>query len=206
MKSVVLLSGGIDSTVALAHVEDTAIMAIAFDYHQKHVRELNHAVRIADHYGIRLDIVGLDLAVRSGLIGHGDIPEEHADEPDNTFVPGRNLAMIAHGVAYAQSIGADAVVIGANADDRAGYPDCRPDFLTAIDHATRLGYGIGVHAPLLKMTKRQIVELGRELEAPLHLTWSCYRGEEHPCYRCGACQSRNDAMKQHVYDEIGCFE
>lgn len=194
MKSLVLLSGGIDSTTALAMVEDTAVMCLAFDYGQQHVRELNHAVRIAEHYGIRLDIIGLDLKVRSGLTGHGNIPDTHADNPDNTFVPGRNLAMIAHGVAYAQSHNLGAVVIGANADDRAGYPDCRPNFLTAIDNATREGYGIAIHAPLLRMNKKQIVQRGRDLNVPLHLTWSCYRGGEQPCDACGACQSRNEAL------------
>lgn len=193
MRSIVLLSGGIDSTVALA-LTNEAILALSFDYGQTHLKELYAAGAIASRYGVPHRIVKLDLPVWSGLTGKGDIPEAHAEEPDNTFVPGRNLLMIAYGVAYAQQNAAGCVVIGANADDRAGYPDCRQDFITAVDEATRYGYGITVHAPLLKMTKKQIVERGIAEHAPLHLTWSCYRGGEQPCNRCGACQSRNEAM------------
>lgn len=194
MKSVVLLSGGIDSTVALALTH--ADVALSFDYGQTHWRELGAAERIANHYGAVHHVLSIKgLVGPSSLTGVDAIPETHATEPDATEVPGRNLVMISVAVAFAQTWGYECVVIGANADDRAGYPDCRPEFITALDDATRAGYCVGVWAPLLKMSKRDIVERGRQLGIPFDLTWSCYRGGNEPCNRCGACQSRNEAMQ-----------
>lgn len=191
MKTIVLLSGGIDSTVAL--VKSKADVALSFDYNQTHRRELDSAAKIAKHYEVIHRVLPLTFGC-SALTGTDPIPEHHAEEPDATEVPGRNLVMIATAVAWAQDNEYDCVVIGANADDRNGYPDCRPEFLTALDDATRVGYGITVWAPLLKMTKRQIIESARRMNVPIDLTWSCYRGGAEPCNRCGACESRNEAM------------
>ena len=193
MKSVVLLSGGLDSTLALAL--SSADVALSFDYGQTHRTELERATKIANHYGVWHDVVNIERLVFGGaLTGFGEIPEQHAEEPDATEVPGRNLVMISAGVAYAKAVGYGAVVIGANRDDHNGYPDCRPEFIDALRDATHAGYGIELHAPLIRMTKRDIVVKARELNVPLDLTWSCYRGGAEPCNRCGACQSRNEAM------------
>lgn len=197
MKSVVLLSGGLDSTVALDYAirNKSECVALSFDYGQTHIRELDAARLIAEHYEVEHHVIPLfGLLTGSALTGNEEIPEQHAEEPDATEVPGRNLLMIAAAVAWASSNGYEHVVIGANADDRAGYPDCRPDFITHLDEATRAGYGIGIWPPLLKMTKRDIVAMARLYDVPLDLTWSCYRGGAEPCNRCGACQSRNEAM------------
>jgi 7-cyano-7-deazaguanine synthase len=196
VKAVVLLSGGLDSTVALAHLlaakDAECALALSFDYGQTHVRELRAASAIADYYGVRHEIQNIEIAP-CPLTGVGEIPHGHAEAPDATFVPGRNLVMLASAVATAQQLCAGAVMVGANADDNAGYPDCRPAFLHRLDEATRAGYGIGVWAPFVRMTKEQIVDLGRALEAPIELTWSCYRGGDEPCGTCGACVTRKAA-------------
>lgn len=201
MNVVVLLSGGIDSTVALAMVtanDNHAAMALSFNYGQTHMRELHAAARIADHYDVLHRVIDLRAALSTpcALTGNGNIPDSHATEVDATYVPGRNLVMLAVGVGVAAGLGAGAVIIGANADDHAGYPDCRPQFIDNVDQTARSSTdgNVGVSAPLVRMTKREIVAVGRQLDAPLHLTYSCYRGGIDPCNRCGACASRNEAM------------
>lgn len=189
MKSLILLSGGVDSTVALAHTN--AELALSVNYGQTHRRELSAAAAVAKHYGVEHHEVNVAdaLDIPCALTGHGHIPEGHAEAPDATFVPGRNLMLIALATAWANAWGYGAVVIGANADDNAGYPDCRPAFLERLGDATQAGYGVTVWAPLVRMTKRQVIEYGRELGVPFDLTWSCYRGGAEQCGRCGACES-----------------
>lgn len=201
MNVVVLLSGGIDSTVALAMVtanDNHAAMALSFNYGQTHVRELDAAAQIADHYDVHHRVIDLRAALSTpcALTGNGHIPDTHATAVDATYVPGRNLVMLAVAVGVATGLGAGAVIIGANADDHAGYPDCRPEFIDSVDQTARTSTDgkVGVSAPLVRMTKRDIVAFGRQLEVPLHLTYSCYRGGIDPCNRCGACESRNEAM------------
>ena len=194
MKSLVLLSGGIDATVAM--VQTGASLALSVNYGQTHRRELAAAAAVARHYDIEhheLDIAAA-LDIPCALTGRGQIPEKHAEQPDATFVPGRNLMLIAIATAWANAWGYGAVVIGANADDNAGYPDCRPQFIQQVSEATRTGYRVAIWSPLVRMTKRQVVERGRELDVPFDLTWSCYRGGVDPCGRCGACESRDEAM------------
>lgn len=189
MKSLVLLSGGIDSTVALAHTK--AELALSVDYGQTHRRELDAARAIAKHYGVEHHQVDISAAldIPCALTGRGIIPERHTERPDATFVPGRNLFLIGVATAWANAWGYGAVVFGANADDANGYPDCRPAFVERLGNATQIGYGVALWAPLVRMTKAQIIKHGRELGAPLDLTWSCYRGGDTQCGRCGACEA-----------------
>lgn len=200
MKAIVLLSGGIDSTVALASAlwDGIDVGAISFDYGQTHRRELDAAEAVARHYGIEQRVIPLGsvLGSSSALTGGAEIPEGVAGCPDATVVPGRNLVMLSVAIAIAERSDSGLVIIGSNADDHAGYLDCRPRFLTAVDSVARLGTGdrVEVYAPLLGLTKRQVVELGRDLDAPLDLTWSCYRGGDVPCGRCGACLVRQEAI------------
>lgn len=202
MKAVVLLSGGVDSTVLLADLlaKGHDSHTVTFEYGQVHgVREIEAAEKIARHYGVGWQAWELSHIIpksSSALLDGQDIPDMHATELDSTYVPGRNLMMLSMATALADATGATGVFFGANADDAAGYPDCRPRFVEMMSQATYFGTssGVMIHAPLLWMPKRDIVAFGRELGAPLDLTWSCYRGGEQPCGRCGACQSRDEAM------------
>lgn len=194
-KTLVLLSGGIDSTVTLANAirKGHDCTAITFDYGQTHAREINAAAAIARYYNIPHTIRNLTgvFTPDSALTATKPIPEHHAETVDATYVPARNILMLAISAAHAENTGANTIAIGANADDHAGYPDCRPMFLTAMDKATRLGTlnHIGIWTPLIGMTKEQIIRYGFELRAPLGFTWSCYRGGDQPCGNCGPCES-----------------
>lgn len=196
-----LLSGGVDSTVVLAEavrrLGADAVGAVTFTYGQNQERqEVLSAAVVARHYGVFHRLVGLGSVFGpSALTGQLDVPDGHAEEPDATEVPGRNLVLLATAAAIADGMGCSAIGFGANADDAGGYPDCRPAFLDplrgAVSHGTR--NRIVLRTPLLLRTKAQVHEFGRELQAPLHLTWSCYRGGEQPCGTCGACDSRLEA-------------
>ena len=196
MKTVVLLSGGIDSTVLLADRIDRGdhCLALTIDYGQTHNREIGAAQQVAAHYDVVWRLAPLTLG-GSALTGQGEIPVGHAEHVDATYVPGRNIVMIAIAAAIAEQCGAAAVLFGANREDAAGYPDCRPKFISAIDAAVSLGTarGISVHAPFASLTKTNIVALGKHLGVPFDLTWSCYRGWSVPCGRCGACAANEQA-------------
>lgn len=200
MKVVVLLSGGIDSTVALAEALGNGYQCLALtcDYGQSHGREINSATAVARHYDIPHSVIDITSAFKPNcpLTGHGSIPGDVATVPDATVVPGRNLVLLSLAIAHAESNAAGAVAIGANRDDLVGYPDCRPGFITAIDEASRLGTlnHVGVWAPHLGRTKAEVVQIGHVLGAPLYLTWSCYRGGVTPCGNCGACITNAKAL------------
>lgn len=196
MKAVVLLSGGVDSTVLLAAriAGGDECVAVTFEYGQLHVREVAAAKMIARHYGVLHHIVPLDgIFASCALTGDGEIPISHAEQPDATTVPGRNLVMLSCASAIASAVDAVAVLFGANADDVAGYLDCRYSFIAPLDEASRRSHKVTITAPFCAMSKAQIIELGKELGAPLEWTWSCYRGEETPCGNCGACRSLEEA-------------
>ena len=202
MSSVVLLSGGIDSAVAMrvAMRHSQIVFAITYTYGQLHAdRELQAARDIAGHYDVQHRHIDLTPVYQpqSALTGHGVLPTSHATEPDSTYVPARNLIMLAIAVANAEQHGARSVVIGVNADDRAGYVDCRPEFIDAMDCAARNGTSnkVFVWAPLIRMGKPAIHQWAESLRIPKGMTWSCYRGGETPCGRCGACES-NDIEQQ----------
>ena len=201
MRSVVLLSGGLDSTVALAITLGSAevVDTLTVEYGQSHVRELEAASAVADYYKVPHTVVRVDPVLFGGsaLTGGAVIPDGHADDgPDSTYVPARNTVLLALAAARAESVGAAQIVIGANADDEAGYPDCRWEFIEAyrsvLSHGT-LGH-VWVSAPLLRLTKKQIAGAAMRLGVPVGLTWSCYRGGDVPCGRCGACESREGAL------------
>lgn len=193
MTAVVLLaSGGLDSTVVAAM--HPGALHLSVDYGQRHaVRELLAARNVARHYEAeqhRLRIPDLARHLPSALTGNSG-----ALTGAPTVVPNRNAILIALAVGVAQAHGADTVLIGCNADDHADYPDCRPAFITATSEAARLATGVHVRAPLTYMSKPQIGALARQLDVPVHLTWSCYAGlASGPCGDCGACQQRERAL------------
>jgi len=202
MKTVLLLSGGIDSTTLLwklAHDGDT-VACLSVDYGQRHIRELDHCTDILDE-AICVDVqdhfmhqvVSIRGICGSALVGDGDIP--HHDDPQSaTVVPGRNLMFIAAAAGWAQEIGYDRVALGCHSGDHAIYRDCRIDFIAAADIACQMGYGVSVVAPFSRMNKRDIVQLAAELNTPIGLTWTCYEGGDDPCGECGACRERNQAI------------
>lgn len=199
-KSVVLLSGGVDSTVALDMTVKSGsdVTALSVNYGQVHYRELTAARQIAMHYAVRHVVANIDPILFSGsaLTGDRDVPDGHAESPDETYVPARNTVLLALAAARAESIGADRVVIGANADDEAAYPDCRRTYLEAFRDVLQLGTvnHVWVSAPLLGMRKHQIIDYATANGVPLQLTYSCYRGGLEPCRSCGACVSNKEMM------------
>jgi 7-cyano-7-deazaguanine synthase len=203
VKAVVLLSGGLDSTTALFWAKKKGLRPIALSvlYGQRHARELVSARRVAKAAGAPLREVRLKLPwlKTSALVDRAaplpDLPLEKIGQGPlpATYVPGRNTIFLALAASLADATGACALVIGANALDYSGYPDCRPAYLAAFQRAARLGTKNGrlrVLAPLLRLDKRGIVRLARRLGAPLKLTWSCYRGGRRPCGRCDSCKLR----------------
>jgi len=212
-KAVVLLSGGLDSTTALywAKAEGYAPTALAIRYGQRHARELGAARAVAKKAKVPLHEVSFALPwlsassltnkklklpkIALAKIGKGGIP--------STYVPGRNTIFLALAASLADAIGAEAIVIGANALDYSGYPDCRPPFLNAFSKVAKLGTKRGtegkplkVLAPLLRLNKKGIIRLGRLVDAPLSLTWSCYAGGSRPCGTCDSCQLRAKGFRE----------
>jgi 7-cyano-7-deazaguanine synthase len=189
MKVLHLLSGGLDSTVLLYDMlkQGCVVHCLLYYYGQRHYRELACARATCK----KLDVLYTEVALpkvfaRSSLTdGEGDI-----------IVPNRNMAFLSLAVPVALSAGAEAITIGCNADDQQRFPDCRRQFITAMDAAVdEAGYEIEICAPFSEMTKREVVQRGRELHVPLSDTWSCYKGGEKPCGECEACKLRETAFQ-----------
>jgi 7-cyano-7-deazaguanine synthase len=209
-RAVVLFSGGMDSTtlLALACWEYREVHPLSFQYGQRHQVELWHAQRIAGDAGLPwrwVDLAGLaDLWEGAPLMRNAPDtlptrrrPEEIAAAGASpAIVPGRNMIFISYGVALAAALGGGDVLIGCNADDAAGFPDCGLDFLAAARSAAQHGSGVRLRAPLVKMTKPQIVAMGRNLGVDFSRTWSCYRPVSNtPCGQCDACSLRAGALE-----------
>ena len=207
MKAIVLLSGGLDSTTAaaVAKKEGWELHGLTIKYGQVHAAELAAARRVADALGFARHIE-LDVDLRafggSSLLGAGDIPKDRAltatDIP-STYVPARNTVFLSLALGWAEVIGAERIVIGVNALDYSGYPDCRPDFIAAFEYLASLATKAGVEgrplrvfAPLLPLTKAGIIRLGRELGVDYGLTHSCYDPlpDGGPCGHCDSCVLR----------------
>lgn len=215
-RAVVLLSGGLDSYTAAALVKSRGaeLYALTVRYGQHHVQELRAADRVARALGVarRLEIsVNLDAVGGSALTGHGAVPKDRPlDEATIvpvTYVPARNTVFLSLALGWAEVIGADAIVIGANAIDYSGYPDCRPEYLRAFEAvaalATRAGVEgrpIRIEAPLLRMTKGEIVRAGLALGLDYSLTHSCYdpAPDGAPCGHCDSCR-----LRARGFDEAG---
>jgi len=213
-KAVVLLSGGLDSsTVAYiaAKQDNQKVYPISFLYGQKHFYELECARKVAESLGSvqKIAHVGLRELVQSSLLGSSDIPTDGVDSSKipSTWVPQRNAIFLALAFAYAEMVDADYIYGGMNAIDYSGYPDCRPEFLTAIEQALNLaskrvvekGRPLLLRTPLVEMTKIDIIKTGLELGVPYNLTWSCYKGPnelKQACSTCDSCRIRLGAFQK----------
>lgn len=213
-RAVVLLSGGLDSTVAatLAKAKGFELHAISFDYGQRHVRELESAKAVAKALGVASHtLMQVPLATVGGsaltdsriAVPQGRDERTMATEIPVTYVPARNLVFLSLALGVAETRDAEAIVIGANALDYSGYPDCRPEFFDAFEEVAKRGTKRGVEGkplrievPLLRMTKADIVREGLRLKAPLDLTWSCYVGGEKACGTCDSCVLRLKGFRE----------
>jgi len=203
-RAVVLVSGGMDSavTLALAREQGFACHALSVAYGQRHVSELAAAERVARELGAaEYKIVQVDLRSIGGsaLTADIDVPEQGGAGIPVTYVPARNTIMLAIALGWAEVLGANAIFCGVNAVDYSGYPDCRPDFIAAFERLANLatkagveGAGIGVHAPLMRLSKADIVREGKRLGVDFAMTVSCYRAnaDGRACGHCDACRLR----------------
>ncbi|HYV65118.1 MAG TPA: 7-cyano-7-deazaguanine synthase QueC [Myxococcales bacterium] len=208
--AVVLFSGGLDSSTCLAVAREDGFSphALAVRYGQRHAHELRAAERVASALGVPLKIVELDLRAIGGsaLTGELAVPK---DAPLGqgipvTYVPARNTVLLALALGYAEVLGAQDLYIGVNAIDYSGYPDCRPEFVRAFEALANLATAAAVegraryaiHAPLVSLSKAEIVRLGTRLGVPYGLTHSCYDpdSEGRACGRCDSCRLRRQGF------------
>lgn len=205
-RAVVLLSGGLDSTTAaaMARRKGWELYALTLRYGQVHSAELDAARRVAAALGVVRHVeLSVDLSAFGGsaLVGDGVIPKDHLGEAGipSTYVPARNTVFLSLALAWAEVLGAERIVIGVNALDYSGYPDCRPEFIAAFEYLASLATKAGVegrplrlYTPLQQLSKAGIIRLGLELGVDYALTHSCYDpdSEGRPCGHCDSCLLR----------------
>ena len=213
--AVVLLSGGLDSTttLAIAIAQAYATYALSFDYGQRHKIEIEAARRIVKSLGVKEHrVVKIDnrLFGDSALTDDVDVPKSRSEKEISagipvTYVPARNIIFLSHALAWAEMIPAGHIFLGVNAIDYSGYPDCRPEFIAMFETLANIGTKAGVegrrfqiHAPLIKMSKAQIVRKAIELDVDLALTHSCYdpTPEGRACGQCDSCQLRRKGFRE----------
>ncbi len=209
MKGVLILSGGIDSSTLLYYLlkKGYEIHALTFIYGQRHLKEIEYASKIvekAKQIGFIehriVDITSISSLISSGaLTGGKDVPKAfYSDETQKqTIVPNRNMILLSIAAGYAVKINAKEVFYAAHKSDYSIYPDCRKEFVKALDTAiylANLWTPVEVKAPFVDLTKAEIVKLGLELNVPYEYTWSCYEGKERPCLSCGTCLERTEAF------------
>lgn len=207
-KALVVLSGGLDSCVALALAdrEHEAVETVSFDYGQRHSVELEAAARISAAYNAKWNLLEIPLG-RGGVLMEHDAEMPHmtyedlqeVEGPSATYVPYRNGTMLSHATSLALEIQADTLYAGMHAEDAHNwaYPDCTPEFIGAMQNAIYIGTYMKVRfiAPFTYKSKAEIVKLGVDLAAPLHYTRSCYEGKEAACGECPTCVGRLEAFK-----------
>ena len=204
MKALLIYSGGLDSTTLLYEYKDSIALAVTFDYGSKHnAREISYAEENCKRLGIKHMVIPLgfigqyfksDLLLSGGAIPEGSYAEENMK---STVVPFRNGIMLAVAAGLAESYGLDTVLLANHSGDHAIYPDCRPEFVEAMDAAVKAGTyeGIRVVSPYCDITKRDIALRGKAIGLDYSLTYSCYKGGEKHCGKCGTCIERKEALE-----------
>jgi 7-cyano-7-deazaguanine synthase len=215
MKAIILLSGGLDSLVMLAHALKLKrdCLAISFNYGQRHQIEINAASKIATFYQVSHRVIFIDhLAFdNSSLVSSEKMPKNRSSQEiskggiPNTYVPARNALFLSYAMAQAETFEAEEIYFGANVLDQGPYPDCRPEFFSAFQSMISLATKQAINGkaprlitPLIEWNKLQIIRYGMELKAPLELSFSCYdpQHKEIPCLKCDACVLREEAFNK----------
>ena len=213
-KAVVLLSGGLDSatTLYLAKKRGFDCYCLIFDYGQRQIREIKSAQAIARSIRCLAQIIKIALPWKgSALLDKkikirwvpGSLGPWGTKVIPNTYVPARNIIFLSFALSYAEAIGAEAIFIGAHAQDYSGYPDCRPEFFRAFSRVISTGTKAGrerkrieIKTPLIGKGKAEIIKLGRQLGVPFALTRSCYQGARQPCGKCDSCYFRAKGFQE----------
>lgn len=203
-KAVVIYSGGMDSFTILqrAYKEGYELYALTFDYGQKHKKEIRYASAVCDELGIPhrvIDITAINqLLQSSSLTSDMEIPEGHYEAANmkSTVVPNRNMILLSLAIGYAVDIGASKVFYGAHSGDHAIYPDCRPDFVHAMNKVAKLANyePVDIVTPYLNSAKTEILADGLSMGLDYGKTWTCYNGRDKACGKCGSCVERLEAF------------
>jgi len=209
-RAVILFSGGLDSTtvLAIAQSQGFACYTLSFDYGQRHATELQAALRISNKMAVvEHKVVSIDLRSIGGSALTADIavPEQHAAGIPVTYVPARNTVFLSIALGWAEVLEADAIFVGVNAVDYSGYPDCRPDYIKAFETMANLatkrgieGHHLKIHAPLMQLSKAQIIQQGSQLGVDYSQTVSCYQADQdgRACGRCDSCRFRQQGFSE----------
>ncbi len=215
-KAVVLFSGGLDSTTVLVYAmkQGYDVYPLTFSYGQRHVIEIKQSERTLEKYGLlnRQTVFSIDLTpfVNCSLINKKlEVPEFAENRIPSTYVPSRNIIFLSIASGLAETLGAEKIFIGVNSVDYSGYPDCRPEFVDAFNKTIAVGTkqgvesGIKVEAPILNMSKKEIIELGMSLGVDYSLTHSCYNPtpEGLSCGVCDSCRLRLEGFRQAGFED-----
>ncbi|PYF84724.1 preQ(0) biosynthesis protein QueC [Marinomonas alcarazii] len=205
-KAVVVYSGGMDSFTVLntAIQNGLDVYALSFNYGQKHSKELEVAARVCNELGVTHKVVDItainSLMANSSLTSDAEIPEGHYEDDNmkSTVVPNRNMVLLSMAIAYAVSLEAGKVYYGAHSGDHHIYPDCRPEFVEAMNAVSKIAnyQSVEIVTPFLHSSKGEILKAGLEMNLNYANTWTCYNGREKSCGKCGACYERLEAFAE----------
>ena len=213
--SIIVLSGGLDSTTLLYEYQSRIALAVSFDYGSNHnQRELAFAALHCKRLGIKHLIIPLEFIhqyFHSSLLSGADaVPEGNYDDENmrSTVVPFRNGIMLAVAAGLAEDNGLQQIMMANHAGDHAIYPDCRPSFVQAMDNAVQAGTynGVRLFTPYTNLTKADIARRGKTLGIDYSETWSCYKGGEHHCGKCGTCTERIEALREAGVEDKTVYE